>query len=69
MTMTDQDRLPTGFDWNHAETHRRQARSGLGMTPAERLAWLEEMLDELLPLVGRARAVELAREKTRGGAP
>ena len=26
------------------------------MTPAERLAWLEEMLDELLPLVGRARA-------------
>jgi hypothetical protein len=27
------------------------------MTPAERLAWLEEMLDELLPLVGRARRV------------
>jgi len=34
------------------------------MTPAERLAWLEEMLDELLPLVGRARAVEREREKT-----
>jgi len=26
------------------------------MTPAERLRWLEEMLDELLPLVGRARS-------------
>jgi len=40
--------------------------AGALMTTAERLAWLEEMLDELLPLVGRARAVERAREKTRG---
>jgi len=40
--------------------------AGVEMTPAERLAWLEEMLDELLPLVGRARATDRAREKKRG---
>jgi hypothetical protein len=44
------------FGWSRDETRRRQLRAGLAMTPAERLAWLEEMLDELLPLVGRARA-------------
>jgi hypothetical protein len=63
MTMTDKDQLPTHHDWSHAETRRRQNQAGLRMTPAERLAWLEEMLDELLPLVGRARAVERERKK------
>jgi len=33
------------------------------MTPAERLAWLEETLDELLPLLGGARRTE--REQAR----
>jgi hypothetical protein len=28
---------------------------GLAMTPAERLRWLEETVEELLPWVGRAR--------------
>jgi hypothetical protein len=37
-------------------------RAGLQMTPAERLAWLEETLDELLPLVGRARVGQRARK-------
>lgn len=39
----------------HAETRRRRLRFGASMTPAKRLAWLEEMLDELLSLLGRAR--------------
>jgi len=30
------------------------------MSPAERLAWLEEMLDELLPYVGVARTAQQA---------
>jgi hypothetical protein len=38
---------------------------GLLMTPAERLKWLEEMLDELLPLVGRARDAERKVERSR----
>jgi len=42
------------FGWSREATARRQLRAGLQMTPAERLEWLEEMLDELLPLVGRA---------------
>jgi predicted oxidoreductase len=40
-----------GFD-GHS---RRQARLGLTLTPAERLRWLEETMDQLRPLVGRAR--------------
>ena len=64
MTMADRHHPPTSFGWSHADTRRRQIRAGVRMTPAERLAWLEEMLDELLPLVGRARAVERKREKT-----
>ena len=46
------------FGWSRRATARRQRLAGAGMTPAERLAWLEEMLDELLPLVGQARAAE-----------
>ncbi len=43
------------FGWNRVDVERRQLRAGLEMTPAERLDWLEEMLDELLGLVGGAR--------------
>lgn len=53
-----------GYGWTFEETRRRQMRAGLKMTPAERLAWLEEMLDELLPLVGRARETERSRRET-----
>jgi hypothetical protein len=35
------------------------------MTAAERLAWLEEMLDELLPVVGRARWEQQRRIRAR----
>ncbi|MGD8439083.1 MAG: hypothetical protein PVG53_01005 [Holophagae bacterium] len=48
-------RPPAEMGWSHRETRRRQNRLGLRMTPAARLAWLEEMLDELMPFVGRAR--------------
>ncbi len=63
--MTELERPPTSYEWSDVETRRRQSRAGVGMTPSERLAWLEEMLDELLPLVGRARAVERERKKNR----
>lgn len=63
--MTDRDQSPPLFEGTHAETRRRQARAGARLTPAERLAWLEEALDELLLLVDRARALERAREKPR----
>lgn len=44
---------PVSWDFDHA----RQAafREGLRLTPAERLAWLEETIAELESLVGRAR--------------
>ena len=62
------DKKPPGlgeFDGSHVGNQRRQRRMGLQMTPAERLAWLEEMLDELLPLVGRARNPSKKTEKPR----
>jgi hypothetical protein len=52
------------FGWTFEETRRRQMRAGLAMTPAERLAWLESMLDELLPLVGRGRLREEKSNRT-----
>jgi predicted oxidoreductase len=44
-----------GFDRGFDGHARRQARIGLHMTPAERLRWLERTMEELRPLVGRAR--------------
>lgn len=63
--MNRRDRFTEDFGWSHADTRQRQVRAGVQMTPAERLAWLEEMLDELLPLVGRARAKIQDLEKSR----
>jgi len=63
--MTDQTRPSTDFSWSHEDTRRRQIQAGAKMTPAERLTWLEEMLDELLPLVGRAREAGPTAEKRR----
>jgi len=42
---------PRGFD----EHRRAQAGLGLGMTPAERLRWLEETMATLRRWTGRAR--------------
>lgn len=53
--MDEQPPPDAALEWTHVGTVRRQLEAGRRMTPAERLRWLEEMLDELLPLVGRAR--------------
>jgi hypothetical protein len=42
-------------DAEFAAHKREQLRRALAMTPAERLAWLEDMLDELGQLRGLAR--------------
>jgi len=44
-----------GFDAGFAGHARRQARIGLDLSPAERLTWLEETMDQLRGLLGRAR--------------
>ena len=47
---------PTGgFDRGWEGHRRRQARLGLALTPAERLRWLEETMEEMRRIVGRAR--------------
>jgi hypothetical protein len=40
--------------WTFEANRELQIRMGLRMTPAERLRWLEETVEELLPWVGRA---------------
>jgi len=49
-----------GQEWDAGyDAHqRRQARLGLSMTPAERLAWLERKLAEMRGLLGRAQGAE-----------
>lgn len=44
-----------GLNWDFEGHRHRQARLGLWLTPAERLRWLEQSMDELRKLVGRAR--------------
>lgn len=44
-----------GLDRGFEGHRRRQARLGLGLSPAERLRWLEETMEELRGLLGRAR--------------
>jgi hypothetical protein len=41
--------------WDFAGTRRHHIRLGLQMTPAERLRWLEETVDEMRQLQGLAR--------------
>jgi hypothetical protein len=48
---TGADEFDRGFE-GHS---RRQARLGLKLTPAERLRWLEQTMEEMRRLVGRAR--------------
>ena len=42
-------------DWSFAGARRQHLRSGLRLTPAERLRWLEETVDEMRRLQGLAR--------------
>jgi hypothetical protein len=58
--MPEEDRKPAtdvrdGFDHGYDGHRDRQARIGLSMTPAERLRWLEETMEEMRRLLGRAR--------------
>ena len=41
--------------WDFAGTRRQHILRGLRMTPAERLQWLEETVDEMRRLQGLAR--------------
>lgn len=41
--------------WDFDGAHRHHLRQGLRMTPAERLRWLEEAVDEMRRLQGVAR--------------
>ena len=43
-------------EWSFEDHRRRQTRRGLEMTPAERLRWLEETMEELREIQGRAGA-------------
>ena len=44
-----------GTTWDFAGIRRHHIRLGLRMTPAERLRWLEETVDEMRQLQGLAR--------------
>ena len=52
--MVDTVSDPDGHGWDRKTHDRRQARLGLELSPAERLRWLEETMDELHRLVGLA---------------
>jgi hypothetical protein len=41
--------------WDFDGTRRHHIRTGLRLTPAERLRWLEETVDEMRQLQGLAR--------------
>jgi hypothetical protein len=49
------DREGTGWDRGFDGHRRWQATLGLRLTPAERLRWLEETMEELRRLAERAR--------------
>ncbi len=54
--MTEKDEKPKRkFDVGYEGHQRRQARLGLALTPAERLAWLEKTTAEMRQLLGKAR--------------
>ena len=52
------------FDRGFEGHSRRQAKLGLKLTPAERLRWLEQTMDELRGLLGRARQGRPNKPKT-----
>lgn len=44
--------------WDFEGARRHHIRSGLRLTPAERLHWLEETVDEMRRLQGLARRAQ-----------
>jgi len=61
-------KVHAGFDRGFDGHWRRQVRLGLALTPAQRLRWLEQTMQELRPLVGRARLAKPSSEKSSGAA-
>jgi hypothetical protein len=47
-----------GFDRGFDGHWRRQVVAGLALTPAQRLRWLEDTLEEMRKLLGRARSTD-----------
>ena len=56
-----------GFDRGFEGHARRQARLGLQLTPAERLHWLEQTMEELRCVVGLARRGRALRPPSANG--
>ena len=52
--MSELDAPTSAAAWGDPD-HEHQMRIGLSMTPAERLRWLEDTVEELRPWVGLAR--------------
>jgi len=63
--------VEAGFDRGWDGHARRQARRGLAMTPAERLRWLEETMEAMRRIQGRAIGAPRrgARSRERGDSP
>lgn len=55
---TEQVSEECSFDSGYEGHFRRQARLGLALTPAERLRWLEETMEEMRRILGRAKTQE-----------
>lgn len=53
--MTEARGGPKETDWDFEGARRHHIRRGLTLTPAERLRWLEETVDEMRRLQGLAR--------------
>lgn len=51
--------------WDFAGARRQHLRRGLRLTPAERLRWLEETVDEMRRLQGLARLGRTVEETQR----
>lgn len=51
--------------WDFEGTRRHHIRSGLRLTPQERLRWLEETVDEMRRLQGLARKGRKIQEPER----
>lgn len=51
--------------WDFDGTRRHHIRQGLSLTPAERLRWLEETVDEMRRLQGLAKLGHTVEEPDR----
>jgi len=58
-----------GFDRGFDGHWRRQVRLGLSLTPIQRLRWLEQTMEELRPLVGRAGFAKPSSAREDEGEP